>query len=100
MARKGDGIYLRKNTWWLDAIINGRRYQMPLGKKIKRTTAAEIATAKRAGILKGEIGIARKKKDLRFEDGARIFLDWTKIHKGARTHSDYETCIGKLRDYF
>jgi len=30
MARKGDGIYLRKNTWWLDAVINGRRYQMPL----------------------------------------------------------------------
>jgi integrase len=100
MARKGDGIYLRKNTWWLDAIINGRRYQTPLGKNIGRATAAEIATAKRAGILKGEVGIARKKKDLRFEEGARIFLDWAKTHKGARTHSDYETCIGKLRDYF
>jgi integrase len=100
MARKGDGIYLRKNTWWLDAIINGRRYQMPLGKNIKRSAASEIATAKRAGILKAEVGIARKKKDMTFENAARMFLDWARTQRSVRTHGDYEVCMGKLRDSF
>ena len=27
MARKGDGIFLRNKTWWLDAVVNEVRYQ-------------------------------------------------------------------------
>jgi hypothetical protein len=26
MARRGDGIYLRRNTWWLAFTHEGRRY--------------------------------------------------------------------------
>jgi hypothetical protein len=27
MARRGDALYLRDKTWYLDALINGTRYQ-------------------------------------------------------------------------
>jgi len=26
MARRGDGIYLRRNTWWLDFTHEGTRH--------------------------------------------------------------------------
>jgi len=54
MARKGDGIYKRGNAWRLDCVINGQRYRLPLGRKISRSA---IAIAKRAAILKGELGL-------------------------------------------
>jgi hypothetical protein len=44
MARKGDGIYKRGGVWRLDAWINGRRYQLALGKGIERGDAVELAS--------------------------------------------------------
>ena len=93
MARKGDGLYLRKNTWWLDAIINGQRYQIRLGKNIKRSAAAEIAMMKRSAILKGEAGIARKRRDISFEDAKKAFLEWTKANKRPKTLRSYTQCM-------
>lgn len=57
MARRGDGIYLRGKTWWLDFVHDGRRHVARIGKGINRTAAGEIASVKRAAILKGEAGI-------------------------------------------
>jgi integrase len=57
MARRGDGIYLRGKTWWLDFVHDGRRHVARLGKGISRTVAGELAQVKRAAILKGEAGI-------------------------------------------
>jgi hypothetical protein len=34
MARRGDGIYLRRNTWWLDFTHEGTRHVARLGKGI------------------------------------------------------------------
>ncbi len=48
MARRGDGIYLRGRTWWLDFRHDGRRYVVRLGKQINRTVAGELAQVKRA----------------------------------------------------
>lgn len=31
MARRGDGIYLRGKTWWLDFRHNGKRYVVRFG---------------------------------------------------------------------
>jgi hypothetical protein len=70
MARHGDGLYLRGQTWYLDCRINGARHVIKLGKNIKRTVAGELANVKRAAILKGEAGIGRKKKDLSFKDAS------------------------------
>ncbi len=57
MARRGDGIYQRGPTWYLDFIHEGQRHVVRIGKGINRTVAREIAGVKRAGILKGEAGI-------------------------------------------
>jgi len=100
MARKGDGLYLRKNTWWLDAIINGQRYQIRLGKNIKRSAAADIAMMKRSAILKGEAGIARKRRDIGFEDAKKAFLEWTKANKRPKTLRSYTQCMDQLEKSF
>ena len=57
MARRGDGLYQRGKTWWLDFTHDGRRHVARLGKGINRTVAGELAAVKRAAILKGEAGI-------------------------------------------
>ena len=57
MARRGDGIYLRGRTWWLDFLHEGKRHVVRIGKGINRTAAGEIARVQRAAILKGEVGI-------------------------------------------
>jgi integrase len=100
MARKGDGIFKRGKVWRLDCYINGQRWQLPLGKGINRAAALEIATAKRAAILKGEVGIARKKKDIPFEKAAEEFLAWADANKRPKTASGYQSIINRLKESF
>jgi hypothetical protein len=56
MARRGDGIYQRGPTWWLDFTHEGQRHIARLGKGINRIVAGELARVKRAAVLKGEAG--------------------------------------------
>jgi site-specific recombinase XerD len=75
MARSGDGIYKRGQTWYLDTRINGTRYVRKLGKGISKTVARELAGVKRTEILKAEAGIApKKRKDITFDKAAEEFL--------------------------
>ena len=72
MARRGDGIYLRGKTWWLDFTHDGKRHVARLGKGINRTAAGELAQVQRAAILKGEAGIGgAKRKDPHLRDAGR-----------------------------
>lgn len=48
----------------MDCVIHGKRYQLSLGRRISRTAVLEVASIRRAQILKGEVGI-RKPKDIR-----------------------------------
>jgi hypothetical protein len=41
MARRGDGIYLRGKTWYLDFVHEGKRHVGRIGKGINRTAAGE-----------------------------------------------------------
>ena len=107
MPKKGkttmrDGIYSRGKggTWWLDCRINGTRYQMPLGKKISRSVAAEIAQVKRAAILKGEAGIGRKRKDIAFDKAAGLFLNWTEANRKPKTLKCYGEFVSQLLKFF
>ena len=61
MARRGDGIYQRGKTWWLDFTHRGGRHVVRLGKNISRTVAGELARVQRGAILKGEAGIGGPK---------------------------------------
>ena len=71
MARRGDALYLRGKTWYLDCNINGTRHQKRLGKGITRSVALELAQVQRGAILKGELGIGKKVRDLSFATPGR-----------------------------
>lgn len=90
----------RGDTWRLDCIINGQRHVITLGRKISRSAAAEIAQVKRAAILKGEAGIARRKKDISFEDAGKEFLKWAEANKRPGTYSRYKSCLKILGGFF
>jgi len=100
MARRGDGIYLRGRTWWLDFTHEGQRHIARLGKGINRTVAGEIARVKRAAILKGEAGIGRKRKDLLFDKAAEEFLAQAEAEKRPRTAKRYAECLAQLARSF
>jgi integrase len=101
MARRGDGIYRRGTTWWLDFTHEGRRHVVRLGKGISRTVARELAGVKRAGILKGEAGIGGpKRKDLTLDKAAEEFMTWVQANKRARTARTYGQCIAQIKAAF
>src|SRR3972149_5949981 len=101
MARRGDGIYLRGRTWWLDFVHDGRRHVVRIGKGINRTAAGEIARGQRARGLKGEGGIgARRRAALTLEKAAELFLAWTDANKRPRTRRTYRQCVTRLKAAF
>jgi hypothetical protein len=57
MARRGDGIYQRGPSWYLDCYIHGVRHVHHLGRGISRTVAQELAQAKRVAILRAAAGL-------------------------------------------
>src|SRR4029434_10448425 len=101
MARRGDGIYQRGKTWWLDFTHRGQRHVTRLGKNISRTVAGELARVQRGAILKGEAGIGGpKRKDLAFDKAAEEFWAWAKANKRPRTVRTYGQCIERLKAAF
>src|SRR5262245_25638748 len=100
MARKGDGLYLRGKTWILDCRINGQRHVVKIGKGISRHVAGEIATTKRAAILKGEVGIGRKRKDRSFDEVRKKFEAWADASKKPGTARAYKECLRRLAKSF
>ena len=100
MARRGDGLFLRGKTWILDCRIDGTRHVMKLGKGISRTVAAELANVKRSGILRGELGIGKKKKDLSFDEARKRFEAWAMASKKASTARAYKECLRRLTESF
>lgn len=100
MARRGDGIYLRQRTWWLDFTHQGKRHYVRLGKGISRTVAGELAAVKRGAVLKGEAGIGKKRKDLPFDKAKEKFLEWAEANKRPRTAKSYRQCLGQLARAF
>ncbi len=71
MARRGDGIYLRGKTWYLDFVYQGSRHIA-----IPRNVTREIATVERAAILKGKVGISAKAPaDLPLDKAVNLFLE-------------------------
>jgi len=98
--RKGDGLYLRGQTWILDCRIDGERHVVKLGKGIRRTVAAEIASVKRVAILKGENGIGKKKRDLSFDEARKRFEAWAVASKKPGTAQAYKECLRRLSESF
>lgn len=96
MARRGDALYLRGKTWWLDFRHNGTRHAVRLGKYISRSVAKELASVTRGAILKGEAGIGNKRKDCTFDKAKDAFLQWTETNKRPRTVRVYRQALERL----
>lgn len=100
MARRGDALYLRGRTWWLDFKHQGIRHTIRLGSSISRTVAKELASVKRGAILKGEAGIGKRAKDLSFDDARKKFEAWAEASKKPATVKDYKECLRRLSESF
>lgn len=100
MARRGDALYLRGRTWWLDFTHQGSRHAIRLGANISRTVAKEMASVKRNGILKGEAGIGKKRKDVSFEEARKKFEAWAEANKKPGTVTSYKGCLRRLSESF
>ena len=101
MARRGEGLVLRRKTWWLDFAIRGIRHQARLGKNINRTVASELAAIARSKILRSEAGIGgKKRKDISFEKAAEEFLKWAEANKRPKTVYSYKASIKELLKSF
>jgi len=100
MARRGDGLYLRAKTWYLDCRIDGRRHVVKLGKGISRTVAKELASVQRGAILKAEAGIGKKRKDVSFEKAKLAFTEWVRVNKRPRTACAYQKQLTRLTESF
>ena len=102
MARRGDGIYQRGETWWLDFTHRGERHVARLGKNISRTVAGELARVQRAAVLKGEAGLGPKPKpqDPTFEAAKTELLQWSEANRKPRTRRGYRNFLKRLADSF
>jgi hypothetical protein len=100
MARRGDAIYRRNRTWWLDFVHRGDRYVVRIGSNINRTVAKEIAQVERARILRGEAGIGKKQKDITFAAAKALFLAWVDTNKRPNTARSYRECLLRLEESF
>ena len=100
MPRRGEGLVLRGKTWWLDFRHNNERYRIRLGKNINRTVAGKIAAVKRAALLKAEVGIDRKRKDISYEHARDEFLKWAQANKKPSTAEFYRSCFTRLDESF
>jgi integrase len=100
MARRGDALYLRGKTWYLNCWINGACHQRRLGKGITRSVALELAQVQRSAILKGELGIGKKAKDLPFDEARKKFEQWADATKKAGTAQAYKECLHRLVESF
>lgn len=100
MARRGDAIFLRGRTWYLDFRHKGVRHALRLGTNISRTVAKELASVHRGAILKGEAGIGTKAKDLTFDDARKKFEAWAEASKKPGTVQHYQECLRSLAQSF
>ena len=98
--RRGEGLVLRGRSWYLDARINGQRYAVRLGKNISRSVAGELASVKRAAILKGEAGIGKKRKDCTFDKVKEAYLVWMSTNTRPRTQRVYTQQLTQLSHSF
>lgn len=100
MARSGDGIYLRRDTWYYESVIDRIRYRRRIGSGIPRKTALDISRKIRVEIISGNHGYGRKVQDISFDDGAAIFVAWAIANKKPNSVRSYKEALRRLAESF
>lgn len=62
--------------------------------------ALELAQVQRGAILKGELGIGKKAKDLPFDEARKKFEAWATASKKPGTTKSYKECLRRLAESF
>jgi integrase len=101
MARRGDGIYQRGKTYWLDFTFQKKRAIVRLGSHISRSVARDLAAVRRAEILKGEAGIGgRPRLDVTWERAVDEFRQKALPGLRPRTQRTYAQGLAALGKTF
>ncbi len=94
VAKRGD-------YYWMAFMFNGNRVQKSTKTKNKRE-AEEIERAYRTQLVKGEVGIEKKKEVPSFNQAVKEFLTWSKSEHREKynTHLAYEVSCKSLSAFF
>ena len=69
--------------------------------RLRRALVKELAAVERGKVLRGEAGIAaRKRKDISFDKAAEEFLKWAEANRKPRTAGFYRDCLQALGKSF
>ena len=100
MARSGDGIYLRGDTWYYETVIDKIRYRRRIGSGIPRKTALDISRKIRVEIISGNYGYGKKQKDVTFDVAREKFEAWAIANKKPNSVRSYKECLRRLSETF
>ena len=100
MARSGDGIYLRGDTWYYETVIDKIRYRRRIGSGIPRKTALDISRKIRVEIISGNYGYGKKVLDVSFDEAREKFEAWAIANKKKNSVHSYSECLRRLSETF
>jgi integrase len=91
----------RGEYYWMAFMFNGNRVQKSTKTKNKRE-AEEIERAYRTQLVKGEVGIEKKKEVPSFSQAVKEFLSWSQNEHREKynTHRAYEVSCKSLSVFF
>jgi integrase len=69
-------LFKRGSFYWFEFVYDGARYQRSTRVK-NRNIAADIASAFRTSLAKGDVGITDRKRVPGFKTACKDFLDWS-----------------------
>src|SRR5665213_1539438 len=94
-------VFKRGKFYWFELVYRGQRIQKSTRVK-NQNAAADIASAYRTALAKGDVGITERKRAPVFSVGMRDFLDWSKSEHRAhpRTAQRYTISSVALKRFF
>jgi len=93
------GIFQKRNNWYIDYYVKGRRKRKKIGPSKK--LALQVLNDVRLKIAKGEyLGIYEDKK-IPFDEYVKQYLDYSKANKAQSTYSRQDRiCTARLKSAF
>jgi integrase len=94
-------IYRRGKIWWFNFVFNGQHIQKSTRQR-NAQVARDAEAAERMRLVKGELGIDRKRVQTRptLDEFKTTFMEWVQAEKtNERTQAFYRTCYERLCEF-
>jgi integrase len=92
-------VFKRGAIYWFELVFNGQRIQRSTKSKNRRD-AGEILSAFHTALVKGEVGITKRKPVPTFRAAMSDFLTWSEQSHKEPSHRRYKTSAVALLKYF